>query len=109
VFAPFAVSVADCPIQTAGGGVTVTTGIGFTVTVTCAVAVHPNASPVTVYVIVAVGLEVTEEPVVELREVAGLHVYVFAPLAVSVAECPVQIGDGLLTVTTGIGFTVTVT
>jgi hypothetical protein len=47
VFAPLAVSVADCPIQTVAGE-TETTGKVVIVTVTCAVAVQPSASPVTV-------------------------------------------------------------
>jgi hypothetical protein len=60
-------------------------------------------------VVVEIGFAVTLEPVVALSAVAGLHEYVFAPLAVSVVDCPAQyvtLGD---TVTTGIGFTVTVT
>ena len=53
-------------------------------------------------------MAITDGPVVALNDVAGLHVYVFAPLAVSVVFCPVQmvmLGD---TVRTGIGFIVTV-
>ena len=74
MLAPFAVSVADCPVQIAAGGVTVTTGNGFTVTVTCAVAEHPLASaPVTVYVVVEDGLAVTGEPVEALRSVVGVQ------------------------------------
>jgi hypothetical protein len=86
VFAPFEVNVTDCPAQIAGGVFTVTTGNGFIVTVTCVVAVQPFASPVTVYVVVEVGLAVTEEPVVALNPVAGLHEYVFAPFAVSIVD-----------------------
>lgn len=86
VFAPFAVSVVFCPVHKVMFGETVTTGTGFTVTVTCAVAVQPRASPVTVYVVVDTGFAVTLEPVAELNPVAGLQVYVFAPLAVSVAD-----------------------
>ena len=54
---------------------------------------HPFTSvPVTVYVVVEVGLAVTVEPVVELSPVAGDQMYVTAPLAVSVAVCcPTQI------------------
>ena len=48
VLAPFAFSVTDCPVQTAAGVLTLTTGEGLMVTVTCAVAVHPDTSPVTV-------------------------------------------------------------
>ena len=73
VFAPVAVSVAFCPVQIVIFGETVNTGIGFIVTVTCAVDVHPDASPVTVYVVVEDGLAVTLEPVVELKLVEGLH------------------------------------
>jgi hypothetical protein len=86
VLAPAAVSVTDCPAQTGVGVVTVTTGKGLTVTVTCPVAEQPLDVPVTVYVVVVVGFAVTDEPVVALNPVAGLHVYVLAPLTVSVAD-----------------------
>ena len=95
-----------------GGGVgTVTTGSGFTVTVTCVDAVHPLLFvPVTVYVVVEVGLAVMGEPVVALNAVDGAHEYVVAPFAVSVALCcPTQIAGGGGEVITGSGFTVTVT
>jgi hypothetical protein len=66
--------------------------------------------PVTVYVVVEVGFAVTGEPVVELSAVDGVHVYVVAPLAVSVAVCcPTHIAGGGATVTTGRGLTFTVT
>ena len=61
------------------------------------------------YVVVEDGLAVTEEPVVALKADDGLHVYVLAPFAVSVTDCPEQIAAGVFTVTTGTGFTVTVT
>lgn len=75
VEAPFAVSIAFCcPTQIAGGGVTVTRGKGFTVTVTCAVPEHPLLSvPVTVYVVVATGLAVTDAPVELLKVFDGLQ------------------------------------
>ena len=44
------------------------------VTVTCAVAVQPDASPVTVYVVVEDGFAVTDEPVDALNEADGLHI-----------------------------------
>jgi hypothetical protein len=107
VLAPFAVSVADCPLQIVAGE-TVITGSAFTVTVTCVVAVQLLMSvPVTVYVIVEVGFAVTLEPVVALSAVAGDQEYVVAPFAVSVADCPLQIVAGA-TAITGSGFTVTV-
>lgn len=84
-------------------------GFGFTVTVTCAVPVQPFEVPVTVYVVVAVGLAVTTAPVVGVNPVVGLQLYVVAPLAVSEALLPLQIvADAGETVTTGLGLTVNV-
>jgi len=54
------------------------------------------------------GAAVTDEPVEELRDVDGLHVYELAPEALSTALCPVQtvlLGE---TETVGSGFTTTV-
>ena len=42
--------------------------------------------PVTVYVVVDVGLAVTVAPVVLLKPVAGLQLYVLAPPAVNVVD-----------------------
>jgi hypothetical protein len=56
------------------------------VTVAFAEVVPHDPTPVTVYVVVVVGVAVTEAPVVALKPVAGVHVYVFAPVAVSVAD-----------------------
>src|SRR5258706_16457121 len=109
VFAPLAVSVVLCPVQMAVFGETVTTGMGFTVTVTCVVAVHPSASPVTVYVVVEDGLAITDEPVVELNAVAGLQKYVLAPLAFCSLIIPPPPGSTLFPFTTLFRFTVTVT
>ena len=55
------------------------------------------------------GLAVMLEPVDELKLVDGLHVYVLAPPAVSVTDCPLQTAAGVLTVTTGSGLMLTVT
>ena len=89
--APVAVSVVDCPAQMDAGG-TEMTGGGFTVTVTCAVAVHPFLVPVTVYVVVLVGVAVTLAPVVALNPVAGDHAYeIELPDAVRLTLCPWQI------------------
>ena len=58
---------------------------------------------------VDVGLAVTEDPVVALRPVAGLHVYDIAPLAVITTLSPVQIvGEAGVTETVGVGETVIV-
>lgn len=74
VFAPLAVNVVGCPLQIAVLGETVIATV-LTVTVICAVAVHPLLPvPVTVYVVVDVGEAVTDDPVVLLNPVAGLHV-----------------------------------
>jgi hypothetical protein len=53
------------------------------------------------------GFAVTEEPVVELRLVAGSQLYVFAPLAVKTIEEPAQI-VAVLTVSAGVLTTATV-
>ena len=111
VVAPLTVSETLLPLHiVADEGVTVIVGCGFTVTVVVAVFVHPFPSvPVTVYVVVVVGFAVTVAPVGEDKPVAGLQVYVVAPLAVSDVLLPLQIvavvGE---TVTVGLGFTVTV-
>jgi hypothetical protein len=47
-----------------------------------------------VYIVVDVGLTTAEVPV----RAPGFHVYVEAPLAVSVAEDPIQIAVGVLTI-----------
>ena len=58
--APLAVSVVDCPLHIVGE-LTEITGIAFTVTVDVTVAeLQPAAVPITVYVLVEVGL--TEMP-----------------------------------------------
>jgi translation elongation factor EF-1beta len=43
--------------------------------------------PLTVYVVVEEGEAVTGDPVEELKPVEGVHEYVVAPPAVSVALC----------------------
>lgn len=70
--------------------------------------VQPEAVPVTVYVVVAVGAAVTLAPVVVERPAAGDQAYDAAPEAVRTVEPPVQIdaGDGV-TVIVGPGVTVT--
>jgi hypothetical protein len=60
-----------------------------------------------VYVVVEDGLAETEVPVELLNVAVGLQLYVFAPLAVSVVDCPLQMVEGA-TLITGSGLTVTV-
>jgi hypothetical protein len=92
-------------------GVTDTTKAGLTVTVTVSVLVQPFKSvPVTVYVVVPGGVDVTDEPVVALSPVEGPQVYDDAPPAVSTTFPPGQRpAEGGVTVTEGNGFTVTLT
>lgn len=72
VVAPLAVSVVLPPVQMVlESGVTVITGSGVTVTVVVAVDEQLPVVPVTVYVVVLVGLAVTFAPVVPLKPVAG--------------------------------------
>ena len=73
-------------------------GNGFTVTVTSAVPVHPAVVPVTVYVVVELGVTVLLAPVPNPPD----QLYVLAPLAVKTVLCPEHIGLGLaLTDNTG--------
>ena len=70
-------------------------GAVYKVTATVVVAVHPATSvPVTLYVVVANGVAVTEVPVVADNPVAGDQIYVDAPLAVRVEDAPGQIEVG---------------
>jgi hypothetical protein len=54
-------------------GETVIEGEGLTVIVNCTVEEQPKENPVTVYVVLDVGLAVTLEPVDELNDDDGLH------------------------------------
>jgi len=60
-------------------------------------------------VVVVVGLAVTDEPVVALKPVDGVHVYVVPPVAVKMVLLPLHIGAGVGTVIVGGGFTATAT
>ena len=84
----------------------VTVGNGLTVTPTVAVFTQPLAFvPVTVYVVLAVGDTVTDEP----DKLPGLHTYVEAPLALNEVLPPTQIAEFVeLAVTVGNGLTVIV-
>ena len=82
----------------------VTTGNVFTVTVTCAVEEHPDAVPVTVYVVVDPGVTETELPVSD----PGIQLYVVAPDALSVVDAPAhKVEFTAVAVTVGVGVTVT--
>ena len=82
------------------------TAPGITVTVIVESSSHPSNVPNTVYVVVEVGVAVTELPAVLLNELPGDHVYVSAPLTVSVEPVPLQIEEGFaVKMNTGLGFT----
>jgi hypothetical protein len=75
VLAPLAVRTTLLPEHIEGAdGLISTIGLAFTVTVTVVVPVQPARDvPVTVYVVVVVGLAVTTAPVVPDNPVAGAH------------------------------------
>jgi hypothetical protein len=105
--APVALNAAVSPIQITVLLVkAVILGPENTVTETVFELLQPAVAPVTVYVVVIVGLTTTVAPVNE----PGFQVYVVAPLPVKVAELPAHIAIGLaIAVTVGIGLTVNVT
>ena len=84
------VKVTELPAQTVGL-FTVTTGLGLIVTTDVAVPTHPFVFPVTTYVVVVAGFAVTTLPVVALKFVEGVQLYVVPPLADSVADVPAHI------------------
>jgi hypothetical protein len=100
--APVAVSTVLLPLHIMAFAPALTTGNGFTVTVTIAVSIHPVAfEPVTIYVVVTVGLAVGLAHAVQDRPVAGVHVYDVAPDAVNAVLPPEHIAVLALTVTFG--------
>jgi len=106
VLAPDPVRVELLPAQILPGDAeAVTVGIGDTVTETEAVFEQPAEDvPVTVYVVVDVGVTESEVP-----DPPVLQLYVFAPEAVNVELFPMQIPEGDAdALTVGSGFTVTV-
>lgn len=108
VDAPLPESVTASPSHTALADVLATTvGKAFTVSVTVDVFEHPGPLvPVTVYVVVARGFTVTEEPL----RLPGIHVYEEPPFALSVALPPSQMaGTDDDDVIVGCGPTVTIT
>ena len=94
-------------MQIVVGEETVTFGVVNTVIALVAVPVHPFAAvPVTEYVVVTVGLTVTEVPF----KLPGCQLYVDAPPPVIVTEEPLQIVTVLaVAVTVGEVFTVIIT
>ena len=104
---PFAVNVVLAPTQIVVAlAVIDAVGNGLTVTTTWSVFTHPFAFvPVTVYVVVALGLAVTLAVFVALKPVDGLHTYVAAPLATKLVDEPAQIAASFPALTTGNGFT----
>ena len=70
---------------------------------------QPFVVPVTVYVVVELGVAVTDAPVVADKPVDGLQEYVDAPLAVKVMLEPKQIVAAGLMLTFGTGLITTTT
>lgn len=87
--------------------VVVTVGVGLTVTVVVLELEHVPVVPTIEYVVFDVGLAETTLPVVALKPVEGVQLYVVAPFAVSDTELPEQT-VAVLTVIVGVGITVTV-
>jgi len=111
VVAPVAVNVDELPEQIVDGPAeTVTVGTELTVTTTVAGAAGHAAAdvPFNVYVIVLAGLAVTLAPVVAVKLVLGVQVYVEAPLPVKVVELPEHIVTGPVIPNVGVAFTVTI-
>jgi len=70
-----AVSTADEPLHIAVPAPALTAGVGFTLIVNVALFVHPDRLlPVTVYTVVARGLAVAADAVVDDNPAAGVHV-----------------------------------
>lgn len=87
-----------------------TDGKEFTVIATVLLLIHPAVEvAATEYVVLTVGLAVTVAPVETFNPVAGFHVYVFDPEAVSVVLDPVhKVAEAGEIVITGEVFTFTV-
>jgi hypothetical protein len=107
VVPPVAVIVVGTPIQVVTPEPALIVGIGFTDTCTVAVLGQPLSVPVTVYTVVEDGFAVTFEPVVADKAVAGLHVYVVAPVATRPVDEPLQIVTPEPPLTGGSGLTET--
>ena len=108
MLAPLAVNSELAPEHIAAGLADAdTVGNGFTVTLTVAVPVHPAVLvPVTVYVVVELGVTVLLAPLPRLCD----QLYVLAPAAVNTEFAPLHIDAGLaVAVTVGNGLTVTLT
>jgi len=86
-----------------------TAGSGFTETITNASAVPQLLVPVTVYIVVTVGVAVTLVPVVADNPAPGIHTYVTPPVAESAADVPKHIATFDPAPTIGVAVTDTVT
>lgn len=85
---PVAVAVAELRPHEPGVTVVVTLRAGLTVTLIVVLPLQPPEIPDMVYVVVDAGLAVTVAVLVALSPVAGLQVYVVAPLAVKLTPVP---------------------
>ena len=106
---PLAFKVVLVPEQIDTGEPALAVGEGLTVIVIVAVEEQPPVVPVTVYVVVEVGVETGVAIEGLLNPVVGVQLKLVAPLAVKAVEEPEQIVVVPETETVGIAFTVTVT
>lgn len=107
---PLPVRVVELPLQIVTLEPALITGSELTLTVTAAVFTHPFALvPTTVYVVVVVGFAIRLAHVLQESPVVGVHIYDTAPVAFSVVLAPRHIATFEPALTTGNGFTETVT
>lgn len=107
--APDAVKVVEDPVHIDTSEPPLVAGRGLTLTVTTAVLLHPELVPVTVYVVIIVGLAVTLVPVEADSPTAGDHTYVVPPLPVNVVDEPEQMVTSAPPLIAGTELTLTVT
>jgi hypothetical protein len=107
---PDAFNIILFPEQMVGDdGFTVIVNPGDTITLIDCKLEQPVVVPVMLYVVVVVGLAVTEDPVEEFNEVLGDQVYEAAPLTLRVTLFPGHIvGFDGVTLMVGVAFTVRV-
>jgi hypothetical protein len=97
-------------VSFAGFTVMVGTGLGLIIMVTVLVSLHPcPLEPITVYVVFTEGVAIGLGHILQLSPVAGVQVYVDAPLALRVTLLPAQReSEGGTTEIVGTGLTTTV-
>ena len=98
----------ELPAQMVAEAGLIKIGPVFTFIITVCVAKQPKVlSPVTVYVVVTVGVAVIVAPLLEFNEVEDIHTYELAPSAVKETELPglIVVAEAVM-LTEGAGLTV---